>query len=128
MEYNSSEAGTNPTGASPVGGQAQGGLSQNTAAAVAYITIIPAIIFLVVEPYNRNPFIRFHAFQSLGLGILAFAVQMILMVIPVIGWILIPIVGLAFLAVWIYTILQASRGAWFKLPVIGNFAEAQAAK
>ncbi|MEO6983369.1 MAG: DUF4870 domain-containing protein [Edaphobacter sp.] len=128
MEYNSSEAGTNPTGASPVGGQAQGGLSQNTAAAVAYLTIIPAIIFLVLEPYNKNPFIRFHAFQSLCLGILAFAVQMILMVIPVIGWILIPIVGLAFLAVWIYTVLQASRGAWFKLPVIGNFAEAQAAK
>ena len=128
MEYNSSEAGTNPTGAPPIGGQAQGGLSQNTAAAIAYITIIPAILFLVMEPYNKNQFIRFHSFQSLGLGIAAFAVQMILMVIPVIGWLLLIPVGLAFLAIWIYTILQASRGAWFKLPVIGNFAEGQASK
>jgi len=32
---------------------------------VAYITIIPAIIFLVMEPYNKNKFVRFHAFQSL---------------------------------------------------------------
>jgi uncharacterized membrane protein len=126
MDYNANDAGTNPPGASPVGGQS--GLSQNTAAAVAYITIIPAIIFLVIEPYSKNPFIRFHAFQSLGLGILAFAVHMILMVIPIIGWILIPIVGLAFLAVWIYTVLQAYKGVWFKLPVIGAFAEAQAGK
>lgn len=126
MDYNASDPGTNPAGASPVGGQS--GLSQNAAAAVAYLTIIPAIIFLVLEPYNKNPFIRFHAFQSLGLGILAFAVHMILMVIPVIGWILVPFVGLAFLAVWIYTVLQAYKGVWFKLPVIGPFAEAQAAK
>jgi uncharacterized membrane protein len=125
MDYNS-QAGTNPPGASPVDGQS--GLSQNAAAAVAYITIIPAIIFLVMEPYSKNPFIRFHAFQSLFLGITAFVVQIILTVIPVIGWILLPIVALAFLAVWIYTVLQAYKGIWFKLPVIGGLAEAQAAK
>ena len=33
---------------------AQTGLSDNTAGALAYITIIPAIIFLVMEPYNKN--------------------------------------------------------------------------
>jgi len=128
MEYNSSEAGANPPGAPPVGGQAQGGLSQNMAAAIAYVTIIPAIVFLVVEPYNKNAFIRFHAFQSIGLGIAAFAVQMILAVIPVIGWLLLIPVCLAFVAIWLYTIIQASRGTWFKLPVIGNFAQEQATK
>lgn len=125
MEYNSSDPGTNPTGASSAG---TSGLSQNAAAAIAYLTIIPAIIFLVMEPYNKNPFIRFHSIQSIGLGVVAFAVHMILMVIPVFGWILIPFVGLAFLAVWIYTVLQAYKGLWFKLPVIGNFAQAQAAR
>ena len=39
---------------------AQSGLSDNAAGALAYVTIIPAIIFLVVEPYNKNSFIRFH--------------------------------------------------------------------
>lgn len=32
---------------------AQSGLSDNAAGALAYVTIIPAIIFLIVEPYNK---------------------------------------------------------------------------
>lgn len=123
MEYNSTQ-GTGPTGAAP----AQSGLSQNAAAAIAYVTIIPAIIFLVMEPYSKIPFVRFHAVQSIGLCIVWMIVLTILTVIPVIGWILIPFVGLAFLAVWIYTVLQAYKGNWFKLPGIGNFAQTQAAK
>jgi len=125
MEYNPSDAAGTP-GSNPAGAAPASGLSQNAAAAIAYITIIPAIIFLVLEPYSKNPFIRFHAFQSIGLGIVAFVVQMILTAIPVLGWILIPLVFLAFLAVWIYTVLQAYKGNWFKLPLIGNFAEGQA--
>ena len=122
MEYNSTQ-GTNPTGAAPAGG-----LSQNAAAAIAYITIIPAIIFLVMEPYNKIPFVRFHSFQSICLGVAAIIVETILGVIPVIGWILLPFVALAFLAVWIYTVLQAYKGNWFKLPGIGDFALTQASK
>ena len=45
-----------PAGAGYV--STQSGLSDNSAAAIAYITIIPAIIFLVLEPYNRKPFVR----------------------------------------------------------------------
>ena len=43
---------------------AQSGLSDNAAGALAYVTIIPAIVFLLVEPYNKNSFVRFHAWQS----------------------------------------------------------------
>src|ERR1700679_2243912 len=43
----------------------QSGLSENSAGGLAYLTFIPAIIFLVMEPYNRNPFIKFHAWQSI---------------------------------------------------------------
>ena len=53
---------------------AQSGLSDNAAGAIAYITIIPAIIFLLVEPYNKSSFVRFHAWQSIFLGIAAIAV------------------------------------------------------
>ena len=122
MEYNSTQ-GTNPTGAAPAGG-----LSQNAAAAIAYITIIPAIIFLVMEPYNKIPFVRFHSFQSICLGVAAIIVETILGVIPVIGWVLLPFVALAFLAVWIYTVLQAYKGNWFKLPALGNIALTQSSK
>src|SRR6185437_2632978 len=48
------------------------GLSDTAAGALAYITIIPAIIFLVVAPYNTKPFVRFHAFQSIGFYVVWF--------------------------------------------------------
>src|SRR6202012_2375284 len=42
----------------PAAGQ---GLTSNAAAAISYITFIPAVIFLVMEPYNRDRFVRFHS-------------------------------------------------------------------
>ena len=56
----------------------QSGLSDNAAGALAYVTIIPAIIFLIVEPFNKNPYVRFHAWQSIFLGIAAFALNIVL--------------------------------------------------
>src|SRR5438046_380558 len=60
------------SGAVPASGSgADIGLSQNIAGLLCYITLIPAIIFLVIEPYNKNRFIRFHAFQSIFLSVAA---------------------------------------------------------
>jgi uncharacterized membrane protein len=104
----------------------QGGLSETAAGAIAYITIIPAIIFLAMEPYNRSSFVRFHSWQSIFLGVAAVAVHLILAVIPIIGWLLMLPVGLGFLVLWILVIVKASKGERYKLPFIGNFAEQQA--
>ena len=60
------------------------------------------------------------------LGIAGFAVDMVLTFIPVVGWILLPVVMLGFLVVWIIAMLKAFKGERFKLPVIGNLAEQQA--
>jgi uncharacterized membrane protein len=101
------------------------GLTDNVAGALAYVTIIPAILFLVLEPYNRNPFIRFHAFQSLGLGVCAVVCSMI-MIVPILGWliglILLPVLFVA----WIICIFKAYSGKFFKLPIIGNIVESMA--
>lgn len=97
------------------------GLSDNAAAALAYITIIPAIVFLLVAPYNTKSFIRFNAFQCLGLALCWIAISIVLMV-PLLGWI---VGGLAYLAAfvyWILCIVNASKGVTFKVPVIGNYA------
>jgi len=104
----------------------QSGLSTNAAGTLAYVTIIPAIIFLAVDPYNKSSFVRFHSWQSIFLGIAGFAVDMVLTFIPVVGWILLPVVMLGFLVVWIIAMLKAFKGERFKLPVIGNLAEQQA--
>jgi uncharacterized membrane protein len=112
------------------------GLSDNLAAALAYVTIIPAIIFLVLEPYNRIPLIRFHSFQSIGFCILAFVLQVTLTIaegllrfIPG-SWMLFSIchlvLGLGLFVAWLIVILKASKGEWYKLPIIGDFAEKQA--
>jgi uncharacterized membrane protein len=104
----------------------QGGLSETAAGAIAYVTIIPAIIFLAMEPYNRSSFVRFHSWQSIFLGVAAIAVNLILGIIPIIGWILMFPVGLGLLILWLVAIVKASKGERFKIPFIGNFAEQQA--
>lgn len=105
---------------------AQAGLSPNAAGALAYVTIIPAIVFLIVEPYNKNSYIRFHSWQCIFLSIAAFAIQTILTIIPVIGWIILPFVALAFLVVWVVVLLKALKGERYRLPVIGKYADQQA--
>ena len=114
------------TGATSVAAQ-PGGLSETAAGVIAYITIIPAIVFLIMAPYNRSSFIRFHAWQSILLGITVAIVHFVLGVIPILGWILMVPVGLAFLILWIFVMIKASKGERYKIPFIGNFAE-QAAK
>ncbi len=44
---------------SAAAGSAGAGLTDNVAGLIAYITIIPAIIFLVIAPYNKSRFVRF---------------------------------------------------------------------
>jgi uncharacterized membrane protein len=112
------------------------GLSENAAAAISYLTIIPAIIFLVLEPYNRMPLVKFHSWQSIGLCVAAFVLQTIItigeMTMHIIPGIILLfslvhlVIGLGLFLVWLFIILKASKGEWYKLPVIGDFAEKQA--
>jgi len=110
-------------GTAPSSSPASGGLNDNTAGMLAYITIIPAIIFLVMEPYNKSKFVRFHSFQCLCLAGCGVVAQIALSVIPIIGWILIPFVGLGILVLAIICLIKASQGQKFKLPFIGDLAE-----
>ena len=109
-----------------------GGMSDNVAGMLAYVTIIPAIIFLVMEPYNKSRFIRFHAFQCLFFAVAWTVLWIALSIvahIPFLGWLTIllwPLVGLAGLIIWVILLLKANQGQMFKLPVIGDMAEKQA--
>lgn len=111
---------------------AQSGLSDNAAGALAYVTFIPAIIFLGMAPYNRSSFVRFHAWQSIFLTIaaaIAWAVLMVIGFIPIfnlVDVVLGPLVWLGFFVLWIILLVKAISGARFKLPIIGDYAEKQA--
>lgn len=115
------------------------GLTSNVAGALAYFTIIPAIIFLVVEPYNKDRFVKFHAFQSLFFNLAwvvliigMMIVGVILAFIPVVGWILNILlwlaIGLGGFGLWIFVMYKAYNNEKFMLPVIGKMAEQQAAR
>ena len=66
---------------------------------------------------------RFHAMQSImtfgGLTVLF----MVLGFIPIIGWMLIPVLVIAQLILWILLMVKAYQGQTFKLPMIGDLAE-----
>lgn len=112
-------------------------LAENVAGALAYVTIIPAIVFLLIEPYNRNRFVRFHSFQCLFVAVALIVVDIALSIIsaifhlvPVIGWfvaaLMWPLYGLAVLALWLLLVIKAYQHEIYKLPVIGDLAEKQA--
>jgi uncharacterized membrane protein len=100
---------------------AASGLTENVAGMLAYITIIPAILFLVLEPYNRSGFIRFHAFQCLGIAAVGFA-SSVVAVIPIVGWIVSAIAFPVLFVCWVICLYNAYQGKMFRLPVIGDIA------
>jgi uncharacterized membrane protein len=113
------------------------GLTDNVAGLLCYVLgFITGVLFLVLEPYNRNKFIRFHAFQSIffniaiiavmiGLSIVGVALNSIPMMWAMMG-LLHLVVSLGGLAVWILLLIKAYQGQRFKLPIIGDMAEKQA--
>src|SRR5579864_2112169 len=113
------------------------GMTDNVAGMLAYITIIPAIIFLIVEPYNRSRFVRFHAWQNIFLHLAAIVMWIALMiltvaasVVPIVGHLIVMLLGLVvwvgFFVIWIVLLIKANQGQMYKLPFIGDLAEKQA--
>ncbi len=113
-------------------------MADNVASLLCYLLgILGGILFLVLEPYNKNKTIRFHAFQSLFVAVAMIPIAIGLMIvsailayIPVLGWIaamlLWPVFMLGCLILWIMLMLKAYQGQKWVLPVIGPLAEKQA--
>jgi uncharacterized membrane protein len=122
--------GSAPVAATPVA--AGGGLTDNVAGMLAYVTIVPAIIFLVMEPYNKSRFVRFHSFQNIFFCVAWIVIWIALSfisMVPVLGWMTLliwPLLGLGGLILWIILLIKANQGQMFKLPIIGDLAEKQA--
>lgn len=112
------------------------GLSDNAAGAIAYITFIPAILFLVIEPYNKNSYVRFHSWQSIFLAAAAILIDIVLGMVftatflfsPFVYLTLWRLVELFWFVVWVICVINAAQGKRFKLPFIGNLSEQQANK
>jgi uncharacterized membrane protein len=119
---------TTPATTAPVAAAPQ--LEENIAGMLAYFTIIPAIVFLLIEPYNKNRFVRFHSFQCLfaagALFVLHIALSIVGYALPLIVIPIYMLLGLAELALWILLVIKAYQHVMFKLPIVGDLAEKQA--
>lgn len=98
------------------------GFDANVAAALSYfLGFVTGAIFLVIE--KRNRFVRFHAMQSTLFFAIAVLTQIVLRVIPVIGFLLsLFVVFPVSVIVWLLMMYKAYQGEEFKLPIIGHWA------
>ncbi len=116
---------------------ANAGLTENAAGALCYLGgPLTGVIFLAIAPYNRNPRVRFHAFQSILLSL-----------VWALGWIAVVAVGMILpfsisamvslfsmllwgggLLLWLLLLWKAYQGETLALPAIGGLARRQAGK
>jgi uncharacterized membrane protein len=112
------------------------GIEENVAGLLSYLVgWITGLIFLLID---KRPFVKFHAAQSIALNIAFIAVWIVFWIcssviamitaamhIPI-GFLLFflwPIIGLGFLALWIFVMYKAYQHEKYKLPIIGNLVE-----
>ena len=113
------------------------GLPSNVAAAIACIPLIGGIIFYILEKHDS--FVRFYAMQSIifgGAWILCWIVYLvahtILGSIPAISLFFAIILGIAwalisvaFLVIWIVTMVKAFTNVRWDIPYVGPMARKQ---
>lgn len=110
------------------------GISDAGVAAIAYFTPIMPFFFLAIHRYNKRPYVRFHAWQSLLLNVFVSvfccAVYFALPYFKFLGLhvllSLLCVVGLAIFLIWLWCVMSALNGKRFRLPGIGNWADEQA--
>ena len=122
------------------------GLDENIAALLSYVFgWVSGLIFFLIEKDSR--LVRFHAMQSILynvlVGVAAFVlwivVFILLLIISRVSDALSTVFGLlatllwlallvGILIGWVMCLIKAFQGQYFKLPIIGNFAEKFSAK
>jgi uncharacterized membrane protein len=109
------------------------GLSDNAAGGIAYITIIPAIVFLILEPFKRSSYVRFHAWQSIffyvAWAVVHILIEVVQNLVPTVLFLTLTLwqfVDLAFFVVLVIVFVSAFNGKRLKLPILGDLAQKQA--
>lgn len=94
------------------------GLDKNVAAALSYVLgPVSGVVFLIIE---KDPFVRFHAMQSIvvlgGLFVLQWVMGITLILIP-----FVPLVGILWFVLWLLLIYKAWQGEKWEVPFLGKF-------
>jgi uncharacterized membrane protein len=114
------------------------GMGNNVAGLLAYLFgWLGGLIFLLIDPYKTNRFVRFCAFQSIFLDVAMIAVAIGFWIVifllaalthgigGLLG-LLSPLIWLAYLGLKIFLMIKAYGNQEVKLPIIGDIAAKQA--
>ena len=125
----------------PAIGKSSTGMEENVAALLSYIfTWVSGLVFFLIEKDSR--LVRFHAMQAILLGataavlgivlwvawavlaiVLAMMSEVLASLVGIVVGLLIFVFYIAILIAWIMCMVKAYGKQYFKLPVLGNFAE-----
>ena len=108
-------------------------LTDQLLAAIAYVAILPAVVFLLVPVVRLRPFVRFHAWQAVlfvaGTCVLAVIVRLLFLVFSVLpfggfmcAWLLVGVGVIAISIMWAALVAKAALGHRYELPFIGPWA------
>ena len=117
------------------------GLDENIAALLSYVFgWVSGLIFFLMEKDSR--LVRFHAMQSILLNALALVIGIALMIVwfvlglilsqisgllsmlvGIVIWLIVLAFWLVLLVAFVMCLIKAYQKQFFKLPLIGNFAE-----
>lgn len=109
-------------------------MEENLASALCYlIPVITGILFLFVDPYNRNKTVRFHAYQAIFFWLAVMVADVVIDIVfgSILGgdgsyailrlvW---AVFRLAVLALWLVLMYRAYNRERWVLPVVGEMAQ-----
>jgi len=110
------------------------GLSQDAVLGMlAYVALLPGVLFLALPTFKANRFVRFHSWQSVffagGTIIVAGILRLLfamLVFIPGIGFLFailaLGLTSLAMVFLWLVLIVKAIQGDAYELPWLGGIA------
>jgi uncharacterized membrane protein len=128
-------------GVAPAGAPsaASTGLTSNVAGCLAYVLgFITGIIFLVLDPFKNDKFVKFHAFQSIFFSVVVIGFTIVWSILSIIlglismgflagiMFLISLLIHLVFLCFWIFLMYKAYQNEYYSAPIIGALAAKQA--
>jgi len=106
--------------------------NQVVAAAAYLLGFVTGILFLYLEPYDKDEFVRFHARQSIAFSVAVIAINIVASVFIQIFYFsflgrllggLLWLVDLALAIMWIFLMYKAYSGERYRIPELADLAD-----
>jgi uncharacterized membrane protein len=101
-------------------------------AALSYLLgFVTGIIFLNLDPYDKDEFVRFHARQSIVFSVAVFVLWVIFSVFMAVLpgglssflWVVWRVIAIVLACFWIFLMYKAYTGERYRIPELSNWAE-----